>query len=754
MKLERFCRATLPAVMIIALAGCKQSPEVRSAKHLEAGKTLLQKNDSARAVIEFQNAVQATPKSAEAFFQLGNAFLRTGDFRKGVASLRRAIELDPKHKAAQLQLAGLMSTADDPTILKEAQDLLQTLLAQAPDNPETLHTLAVTELKLGAPEDALQHLELAFTKAPKELLLAVSLAQVKIFQKDLKGAEGVLRKACEESPKSPEARVLLGRFFFGQRRLPEAEQQFKSALELDPKNLAATFNYAMLQRYQGHKQEAEQSLKRLSTFSDHGVQPFYGMFLFEENRRDEAIREFDRLFKQDPTDRVSRARLVAAYHASKREAEAQQILEAVLKANPKDLEALLQRAELHVSAKRYADAEADLNRVLHLKGDAPEAHLALANVHQARGAKSSQRKELNEALRLNSYFLQARIELAQSLIADNSAQAALGVLDATPDSQKPLLAIAEQRNWALLSLGRWAEARASLQQAIAQSRTPDLLLQDAYLLSMDKRYGDARQRLNEILSGHPEEVRALRALVGTYVAQKQVPAAVAEVKAHVAKNSKSAPLQYFLGTLLAETGNRNEAKRAFEITKALDPDFAAADLSLIQLNLTESKWGDARKQLANVLQTDGDNSTARQWLGMLEASAGNQPAAIVAFRKVVSTQPDNALALNNLAYLLAESGDQTDEPLKYAQRAVELQPDNHEFEDTLGWVLYRKGVYQTAVKHLERAVKQPTAVRQYHLAMAYYKAGQEHEGRTTLNTALKLDPNLPEAKAARQLFGN
>jgi Tfp pilus assembly protein PilF len=108
--------------------------------------------------------------------------------------------------------------------------------------------------------------------------------------------------------------------------------------------------------------------------------------------------------------------------------------------------------------------------------------------------------------------------------------------------------------------------------------------------------------------------------------------------------------------------------------------------------------------------------------------------------------------LNNLAYLLADNG-QADEALKYAQQALELAPDNPDFEDTLGWVLYHKGVYSTAVTHLKSAVSRGGSARQqYHLAMAYFKKGDADLGRAALQTALRRDPNMPEAKAAQQVF--
>jgi Tfp pilus assembly protein PilF len=140
-------------------------------------------------------------------------------------------------------------------------------------------------------------------------------------------------------------------------------------------------------------------------------------------------------------------------------------------------------------------------------------------------------------------------------------------------------------------------------------------------------------------------------------------------------------------------------------------------------------------------------------LGALEAKDGNASAGIAHYRKALDADPNNVIVLNNLAYLLASSTDHIDEALKYAQQAKELAPTTWVVEDTIGWAFYRKGLYDNAVVHLRTAVaKEPTAVRKYHLAMAYMKAGDQQRGRQTLDEAKRMDPSLPEASAASRLM--
>jgi tetratricopeptide (TPR) repeat protein len=140
-------------------------------------------------------------------------------------------------------------------------------------------------------------------------------------------------------------------------------------------------------------------------------------------------------------------------------------------------------------------------------------------------------------------------------------------------------------------------------------------------------------------------------------------------------------------------------------------------------------------------------------LAVIEEIQGDKGKAIQDYRKVVGANPSEAEAFNNLAYLLAESSQSVDEALKYAQRSVELAPAKPAYAETLGWILYKKGLYTSAVPYLEKASSaSASAIGKYHLAMAYAKTG-DRRSHTVLEAALKLNANLPEAKAAQEVVG-
>jgi Tfp pilus assembly protein PilF len=161
------------------------------------------------------------------------------------------------------------------------------------------------------------------------------------------------------------------------------------------------------------------------------------------------------------------------------------------------------------------------------------------------------------------------------------------------------------------------------------------------------------------------------------------------------------------------------------------------------LDARNGKLDDARKRLTAVISQSPTDVSARLLLGKVEELARNYPIALEQYRKAVELDKGNVQALNDLAYLLAEYGKQPDEALKFAQKAGELAPDSPVVADTLGWVLYRKALYTSAIPYLEHAASvEPTGLHKCHLALAYIKSGNQQKGQQMLTAALQMDPSL------------
>jgi tetratricopeptide (TPR) repeat protein len=746
------CAAGVVILAILGLAACA-TPAQKEAKFLEAGKRYLARKDYPRAALAFRNATQVAPTDVEAQYQLAVACMSLGAYEDAVSALQKASSLNPKHVPSQLLLAELMATSRTTQVLEEARKRVEGVLATMPDNAEALTTLALTKLRLGRPEGAEQDLERALASAPASFRSSLLLARLKLSEKDTDGAERVLREAAQKAPKSANAPIALGEFYQGLRRYGEAEAQFLKAVQIDGNSGLALIDLAAVQMATGRKGEAEQTYRRAASLPGREYRASHVLFLLNEGKTDAAITELKDLVTRDRQDRDTRNLLVGAYLATNKISEATSVLSDVLAKNPKDINALMERARIRIMAGQYTEAQKDLVPVLSLQPDLAPAHHLLAKVYQAQGASGLYRQELEEALRRNPQYLGARVELASVLLSEHAAQAALTLMDQTPEPQKSNIPVIVQRNAALIGLGRSDEAAKGVEAGLKIARSPELLMQDAILRIQRKDAARARKSAEEALSIAPENVRAVDVLMAAYKAQGQQEAALKRLREHAAQHPKSVAIQQYLGTILATGGKPAEARDVFAGAKTAAPSSTGTDLNLAHLDILQGKTDEARKILTALLARDSTNATAHAFMADVELGSGNWAAAVEHYRSILGRDPRNALALNNLAYLLAERAKQPDEALKYAQQAKELAPQDPRIDDTIGWVHYYKGLYPTAVKYLEAAnAKQPTAVGKYHLAMAYLKTGNLRRGTEVLNQALKLDATLPEAATAKQVL--
>jgi tetratricopeptide (TPR) repeat protein len=338
-------------------------------------------------------------------------------------------------------------------------------------------------------------------------------------------------------------------------------------------------------------------------------------------------------------------------------------------------------------------------------------------------------------------MLAARMALVRGFLVANQPKSAIDLLDQAPGPQKNSLVVASQRIWALLEAGDTKEARSDLDQALRISRSPQLVLQEAVLKLQERDFAGARMDAEEALKADPGDVRAARIVVGAYVGLKQEAKALQRLNEMVDFRPKSAPLRHLLGERYVDAGDLKEARKAFEAARTADPAFLPAELALAEIDLKENRIDAARERLTAIVKANPKNVSALLLLAATDHAAGDQASAISRYRSVLEVDSSNVFALGNLGYELA--AEKSDEALKFAQQAAELAPDNAGVLDTLGWVYYRKGVYDTAVGYLKTAVgKEPTARRQFHLAMSYIKAGQRDLGQKLLVAALQQDPNL------------
>jgi tetratricopeptide (TPR) repeat protein len=208
-----------------------------------------------------------------------------------------------------------------------------------------------------------------------------------------------------------------------------------------------------------------------------------------------------------------------------------------------------------------------------------------------------------------------------------------------------------------------------------------------------------------------------------------------------------------LGATFVAFGNTKVLAREYDeaigqFQKALkfyDPNSMQVVRTHLRIGELYRRKGDFERavtELRMAEQIAPDYETVTTTLGLTFEQMGRFEEAQKAYESAIRHDPADGVALNNLAYILTEHGGDLDQALVYARRARELLPELAAISDTLGWIFFKKSMFDDAVCAFREAVRQEPGNASFHyrLALAFSRTGDLGEARAALQTALGENP--------------
>jgi tetratricopeptide (TPR) repeat protein len=168
------------------------------------------------------------------------------------------------------------------------------------------------------------------------------------------------------------------------------------------------------------------------------------------------------------------------------------------------------------------------------------------------------------------------------------------------------------------------------------------------------------------------------------------------------------------------------------------------------------RYDEALEKLEQAKNVNAKNLGVHMLIGMIHEMRKDVPQALAAYEKVLEINPRFGPAANNLAYLYSEHGGDKEKALQLAQTAKEVLPEDPRISDTLGWILYKRGIYERAVSLLRESAEKlgDNAEVQYHLGMAYLKTGNPQAAKDSLANALKLSESFTGVEEAKRVLAD
>lgn len=783
----RILRPLLALPLLASIVACNRDPKEASRKYVDTGNKYFSRAKYKEASIMYRRALQKDLKNPEAYYRLALVDLKQRQFNEAAHSLQRSVQLDPSNTDASAKLADLYfaSYIQNPPKRKEELDevrmIADTLLKKDPKSYDGLRLRAFIALADKNLPEAIREFEAARQIKPNQPELILSLCQTLVANKQPEYAE-TLAKQLLASDKSyaPIYDFLYG-YYMRANRPADAEAVLTAKVASDPKNgndlaqLAA--HYYMTKQNDKVAATLDRLTSRLDTIPDAYV--IAGDFYFRASEPEQALAEYKKGEEAQPRERAKyRKREAQVLVSQNKYAEASKLVDEIIKADPKDSEGIGMRAALRLRSGNAEDikgAIADLQGVLARSPDAPNVYQIRFSLGRAYLAKFEAEKAVADRTSLLADLDQARIQLEQSIQAahdkagfnftaarlalaqvdidkGDSARAAQ-MIDDVISSEPNNLAAHMLRSTADMNLKKYDDARTELETVI-KFRPADkgARYQLAMTNFLDGKFDVADEQFAALFKDG--DARGLLGLIDSKNRQRKYAEAIALIDDEMKKGKNENFYRYMLANTQAQAGQFPEAIANFDKLIAATP--RVEDL-YVRLAETCMRAGEAQQAIAafNRAHEIAPNETFPMLrLGIIYEGLGRLEEARQQYENVLKIQPDQPIALNNLAFLKADAGTDLDQALTLAQRANQQAPDDVNVKDTLAYIYTRKGLTDEGLRMLREIVaKRPdNATFRIHLAMALMQKGDKTGARKELAVAESDKPNNDERRKIKDLI--
>lgn len=262
-----------------------------------------------------------------------------------------------------------------------------------------------------------------------------------------------------------------------------------------------------------------------------------------------------------------------------------------------------------------------------------------------------------------------------------------------------------------------------------------------------------RAIFEQIRDKHPGDWRAYWFLGAIGALSHDDSLAVRNFRKVTELSSGNADAWVYLSSVFLERNNFAEVVKILESAIRILPDDFRVNFFLGVAYSRLGQNADAVKVLERARQLNPRDINAISQLALVYDGMKRFEESDRLYEEALKVDPENPLVLNNYGYSLADRNLQLERALTMATKAVEAQPDNSSYLDTIGWVYFRLGRYEEAEKYVKLAIEKGDAgaVVHEHLGDIYFLMNDRERAMEQWNIALKLDEtNEPlRAKIAR-----
>ncbi|PRY19846.1 Flp pilus assembly protein TadD [Aliiruegeria haliotis] len=766
-SVRRLRNAAILLCATVTLAAC-DSAEDRAEEHFQNALELMEQGDVERAYVELRNVFKLNGKHREARTLYADHLREIDDPVEAISHYRLLVEQYPddisshvaiaeiainfnewvlvEDKVAELDDLGATGPEVDALrlVLKyraavQAQDAdarravaeeAAALKAEIPDN-EVNRAIIIDNLLLdGENEAALVEINEALALIPTNRQFHQLRLQALGRAGDRDGMEQALLQMIEQFPDEASLSTALVRLYSSEGQTQKAEDFLRGRIVHD---VANDENRTALVLYLAATKGSDAALKQAESFVEEGTNDDYFRTLtatikFENGQTDEAIAEVENVLTgAEDGEQTNRIKVALAEMLLKtgNEVGARSQIEGVLENDPTMVDALRMRAEWLIRSDRADQAILDLRTALDQDPDNVPVLSLMAQAHLRNGDRDLAAETLSLATAASNNAPAESLAQARHLIANSRFIPAETVLI---DS----LRLAPNHPELLAELGMlyvrmedWPRAE-QVENTLRDLDTPgSKATADQIRLAIlrVRQQGDAAIAFLEGLAEEQGgQLGTSVEILRSHIAQGNTDAAREHVDDLLSQAPNDPTLRYLSAAVDVAGGDFSAAETTYRDLLAENPGFDRAWMELVRILNMTGRSEEAEQAVADGL-TAVPGSPQLLWAQATIHERNREfDAAIDIYETLYERNTGSVLVANNLASLLSTVR-QDDESLERAYRIARRlrETDLPPYQDTYGWIAYRRGEFDDALRHLEPAAKglPEDPLVQYHLALTY-----------------------------------
>jgi tetratricopeptide (TPR) repeat protein len=479
-------------------------------------------------------------------------------------------------------------------------------------------------------------------------------------------------------PRSVEDHMVLGQLYTVKHQPEKAESEFKIAQAIEPESEEVVLNLARLYAESGDVQHAVKAIEAVPEDGRTPKMEFTLGALYDQLKQPkDAIAAYKRADDLQPGDLQTLDSLASALLSDNQLDEALKQYQALSEADPENTEALVHIGEILRRQGKYEDALASIRKARKIDPTSLEAGF-------------------NEGLLLD---VLGRF--------DDAVQTYQDMVDATSHANGAYTE--EEKNNRAIFLDHLGAVY------LEENKTDPAIATYQKMIDMGGSFAS----------------RGYQGQVDAYHAAHEYDKAIDVSRKAVAADPKDRDLKLMLASELADQNHPDEGlAMAKSLLDGATPDQQRGVwVAIAQMDVRLKRWKDAEDALDQVepLATKKEDRTYLFFLrGEWAERQKHDDQAEGFFRQVLNQDPENTMTLNYLGYMWADKGIKLPDALKMIRKAVELEPMNGAYLDSLGWVYFKMGEYELAEDNLRQAVNrdQSDPTVHMHLGDLYEKTGR------------------------------